>query len=102
MLMPQCQQSAIISQKRIDIGALQSGQAHIKTSPFIQMESAWAGAVGAEGWATGADSGTEVLDSPAASGSGASEVRSTRGMADATASQSWSSGSSRIDRLESW
>jgi hypothetical protein len=39
MLVPQCQQSAIISQNRIDIGAWQSGQAHIKTSPFIQTES---------------------------------------------------------------
>ena len=36
MLVPHCQQSAIINQKRMDIGAWQSGQAHINTPPFSQ------------------------------------------------------------------
>jgi hypothetical protein len=34
MLVPQAQQSATISQSRIDIGAPQSGQAHERTSPL--------------------------------------------------------------------
>jgi hypothetical protein len=40
MLVPQCQQSAIINHKRTVIGAPQSGQAHIKTSPLSHRDPA--------------------------------------------------------------
>lgn len=39
MLRLHCQQSATISQTRMLIGAWQSGQAHIKTSPLRQIVS---------------------------------------------------------------
>jgi hypothetical protein len=79
MLVPHFQQSAIINHNRTDMGAWQSGQAHMRTSPFIHSPplpgsegpAATLGAVDAE---AGLPTGLSGI-----SGNGSSDERSKTG-----------------------
>jgi hypothetical protein len=88
MLVAHFQQSAIINHSRIDMGALQSGQAHMRTSPSIHIAPACLVPVVAASLGAAADSGIVVpgpLGIPSApessgrSGNGSSEVKSKTG-----------------------